>query len=76
MPERGWSVLTVREDTARKVKEMARTRDLTVDEVITELISPGRKEGWSICEACGVKVKTSNLHEHVNKVHPKLTVKT
>jgi hypothetical protein len=44
--------------------------------MISELIiSPAGKEGWSICEACGVKVKTSNLREHMGKVHPKLTVK-
>ena len=75
MPERGWSVLTVREDTARRIKEMAKIKGLTVDETISQLIPPKGKEGWSICEACGAKVKTSNLHEHMNKVHPKLTVK-
>lgn len=75
MPERGWSVLTVRDDTARKIREMAQVRGLTVDEMINELISPARKEGWSICEACGVKVKTSNLREHMSRVHPTLTVK-
>ena len=76
MPEKGWSVLTVREETARKIREMAQAKGLTVDETITELITPAGKEGWSICEACGVKVKTSNLREHMSEVHPKLTVKT
>ena len=76
MPEKGWSVLTVREETARKIREMAQAKGLTVDETITELITPAGKEGWSICEACGVKVKASNLREHMGKVHPKLTVKT
>ncbi|MDG7009560.1 MAG: hypothetical protein JRN16_01505 [Nitrososphaerota archaeon] len=75
MPERGWSVLTVREETARKIKEMAQAKNLTVDEMISELISPAGKEGWSTCQACGVKVKTSNLREHMDRVHPQLTVK-
>ena len=75
MPERGWSVLTVREDTARKIREMAEAKGLTIDETISELINPAGKEGWSTCEACGVKVKTSNLREHMGKAHPKLTVK-
>lgn len=76
MPEKGWSLLTVREDTARRVKSMAKARDLTVDEMTNELISPAPKEGWSICDACGTKVKSRNLHEHVSRVHPTLTVKS
>ncbi|MCL4436263.1 MAG: hypothetical protein M1503_02725 [Thaumarchaeota archaeon] len=75
MPERGWSVLTVREDTAKRIKEMAKLKGLTVDETINKLINPKGKEGWSTCEACSAKVKIPNLHEHMNKVHPKLTVK-
>ena len=46
MPERGWSILTVREGTASKVKETAHARGLTVDELINELMSPSRKGGW------------------------------
>lgn len=75
MPEKGWSALTVREETARKIRQMAQFKGLTVDEMVVELIAPAGKEGWCICEACGVKVKTSNLREHTSKVHPKLTVK-
>jgi hypothetical protein len=76
MPERGWSVLTVLEDTANRVKELARTRDLPVDEMVAELVSPARKERRSIREAFGLEVKSSNLHERIKKVHPALTVKT
>ena len=72
MPERGWSILTVREDTARRVKELAHSRGLTVEEFINELMSPSGKEGSSTCNPCGVKVKSRNLHEHVAKVHPKM----
>ncbi len=57
---------------------MANARGLTMDELISELINPGPKEGWSVvCKACcSTRVKTINLHEHMNKVHPKLlTVK-
>jgi len=31
MPERGWYSLTVREDTAKRVRELARAKGLTVD---------------------------------------------
>jgi hypothetical protein len=75
MPEKGWAVLSVREETARRITEMARAKGQTLDETITELITPAGKEGWSICEACGVRVGTSNLQGHMGKVHPKLTVK-
>ena len=45
MPEKGWPILTVREGTAKKVKELAHTRGLTVDEFINELMS-ARKCIW------------------------------
>ena len=77
MPENGWSVLTVREHTAKTIKKMAKDRGQTVDELLNELINPVvPRQGWSIYKACGAKVKTVNLQEHMNKVHPKLlTVK-
>lgn len=62
----------MREDTARRVKELAHTKGLTVDELISELMNPSGKEGWSTCHICGAKVKSRNLHEHITKVHPKL----
>ncbi len=64
MPDRGWSALTVRNDTARKLKSMAKDRNLTIDELIQELINPSAKEGWDVCEFCKIKVKTRKLHEH------------
>lgn len=77
MPEKGCSVITVREHTAKTIRKMANTRGLTMDELISELINPGPKEGWSVCKVCSTRVKTVNLYEHMNKVHPKLlTVKT
>jgi hypothetical protein len=33
MPERGWYPLTVRKETAEKVREIAKNRDLTVGEL-------------------------------------------
>ena len=71
MPEKGWSILTVRESTAKRVKEQAHTRGLTVDELINELMNPSGKTDWSTCQLCGAKVKSKNLHEHMTKVHPK-----
>jgi len=72
MPEKGWSILTVKDGTARRVKETAHARGLTVDELINELISPSRKGGWSTCSLCGAKVKSKNLKEHMAKVHPRI----
>jgi hypothetical protein len=71
MPEKGWSILTVRDVTARKVKERAHGRGLTVDELINELMSPSGKAGWLACSLCGAKVKSKNLQEHMAKVHPR-----
>ncbi len=39
MPENSWSVLTVREHTAKTVKKMAKDGGLTVDEIVKELIN-------------------------------------
>ena len=82
MPEKGWSVLTVRESTALKIKGLAKARGVTVDGVVSQLLTnpsgprPSPSGEWSVCERCGSKVKTKNLHEHIAKVHPdKLTVK-
>ena len=71
MPEKGWSILTVREGMAKRVKEQAHARGLTVDELINELMNPSGKTNWSICQLCKAKVKSKNLREHMTKVHPK-----
>jgi hypothetical protein len=76
VPERGWSILAVREATASKIKEMARARGLTVDELVNQLLNPSPGEEWSICKSCGIKVKAKILHEQNSRVHPnELTVK-
>lgn len=71
MPEKGWSILTVREATAKRIKELAHSRGLTVDELINGLMNPSGKMGWSACQLCGAKIKSNNLREHMTKVHPK-----
>jgi len=71
MPEKGWSILTVREGTAKRVKETAHARGLTVDELINELMNPTRKASWLACSLCGAKIKSKNLQEHMSKVHPR-----
>lgn len=43
MPKKGWYSLTIREETARKVREMAETRGLTVDQLIRELLTAALK---------------------------------
>lgn len=70
MPEKGWKVLTVREYTADRIKQLAKERKITVDELINEILSPKKAGGMVICELCGTKVKTENLHSHRKKVHP------
>jgi len=81
MPEKGWAVLTVRDATARSIKGMAKEEGVTVDELISQLLTspssprPSPMGQWSTCATCGSKVKTKNLQEHMAKVHPdKLTV--
>ena len=71
MPEKGWSILTVREGTAEKIKEIAHSSGLTLDEYINELMNPSGKTEWSTCQLCGANVKSKNLHEHMTKVHPR-----
>ena len=44
MPEKGWYSLTVRKETALRVRELAKTNGLTVDELINMLMKPASKE--------------------------------
>ena len=79
MPEKGWSVLTVREQTATVIKGMAKAKGMTIDEILKQLLNSSVKPSptgeWLTCEICGSKVKTKNIQEHMSRVHPdKLTV--
>lgn len=71
MPERGWYSLTVREDTAKKIRELARAKGLTVDKLINELMSSSLRGVWLKCSLCGTRVKAENIPKHMVKVHPK-----
>ena len=71
MPERGWYSLTVREDTAKRVRELARAKGLTVDGLINELMSSSLRGVWLKCGLCGAKVKAEKMPKHMAKVHPK-----
>jgi len=71
MPERGWYSLTVRKETAEKAREIAKNRDLTVDEFINELMRPASKGFWSTCAVCGARVKADNMPKHMANVHLK-----
>jgi len=71
MPEKGWSILTVRTATAKRVKELARRGGVTVDEYINALMAHTTRAEWAVCKLCGVKVKSTNLQDHMAKVHPK-----
>jgi hypothetical protein len=71
MPEKGWYSLTVRKETAVRVREIAKNRGLTVDELMNMLLKPASKGLWSKCTVCGAKVKVENLARHMAKMHPK-----
>ena len=45
MLERGWAILTVRRVTAEG-KELARSKGLTVDELLSELMGSGEVGRW------------------------------
>jgi len=71
MPERGWYSLTVREDTAKRIRELARAKELTVDGLINELMNSSLRGVWLKCGLCGAKVKADNIPKHMANVHPK-----
>jgi len=73
MPEKGWCPLTVREETARKVREMAETRGLTVDQLIRELLTAALKGAWMTCNLCGTRIKAENTSKHMVKVYSRRT---
>jgi rubrerythrin len=70
MPEKGWYSLTVRRETAKRVRELAKVRNLTVDELINMLMKPTSGTVWMKCRMCGVKVKAENTPKHMARVHP------
>jgi len=73
MPEKGWSLLTVRSKTAMTVKELAKSKGLTVDKFINELLASsaqGSQSVWLTCSLCGTKVKAINISSHMAKMHP------
>ena len=71
MPERDWYSLTVREDTTRRVRELAGAKGLTVDGLINESMSSSLRSVWLKCGLCGAKVKAENMPKHMAKVHLK-----
>ena len=76
MPEKGWSVLTVRTDIAIQIKDLARMEGITANDVIVALLN-GRpnafKNGMVKCNQCDANVKASNLSNHMERVHPNMT---
>ena len=49
MPEKGWYSLIIRKETVLKVRELAKNKGLTVDELINEFMKPPSKGVWSTC---------------------------
>jgi hypothetical protein len=71
MPEKGWYSLTIRKETALRVRELAKNKGLTVDELVNELMKPTSMGVWSTCTLCGVRVKAGNMVNHMSRVRPK-----
>jgi hypothetical protein len=74
MPEKGWYSLTIREETAVRVRELVKNMDLTVDELINELMKSISKGIWSTCKVCGGRVKAVNLVKHMAKVYQRVVM--
>ena len=70
MPEKGWSILTVRTATAKRVKELAHRRGISVDEYINNIMKLAAHPEWTVCNLCGAKVKSINLPDYKAKIHP------
>ena len=70
MPEKGWYSLTVRINTAKAVRDLAKAKGMTMDGFLNELIATQDKK-WVTCSLCGVKVKAANMSAHMAKVHPR-----
>ncbi len=73
MPEKGWYSITVRQETAIKIRELAKAQGQTVDKMINFLMTqkPSKRSKWATCIVCKQKIKNENLVDHMKKVHPK-----
>jgi predicted DNA-binding ribbon-helix-helix protein len=71
MPEKGWYSLTVRLSIARMIREIAKDKELTVDELLNELTSTIQSKKWLTCSLCWVKAKSTNMSSHMVKMHPR-----
>jgi len=72
MPEKGWYSLTVRKNTADKVRELAKNEDLTVDGYLNQLMDKKQNNTTSYntlvkCKKCGAMVKSENMEKHMGK---------
>jgi len=70
MPEKGRYSHTTRKETAFKVRELAKNKDLTVDELINMLMKPTSK-GSGLLVRCVGRVKAGNMVNHMARDHPK-----
>ena len=76
MPEKGWYSITIRKETALKIKELSKEQGITVDAYINKLITPKpSKKNRIKCRICGVSIKKENFDTHMKKVHPKQKTK-
>ena len=57
--------LHIRKETAARVREITKNRDLTVDEHMNILLKPALKGVWLTCAVCGARVKADNMARHM-----------
>ena len=53
------------------VRELAKAKGLTVDELLNELVAPTQGSEWLTCSLCGARIKATNMSRHMAKVHPR-----
>ncbi len=74
MPEKGWKTITIRENTAKTIRENAKIQKMTIDVYINHLMTipqmSQKKTGLVKCELCPAMVKPENLDSHISRVHP------
>ena len=75
MPEKGWYSLTVRKETAERIRAHSKEKGITVDVLLNQLIDNDLKrksdKGFMVCSVCGMNVKAENLDKHMARVHPR-----
>ena len=71
MPGKGWYSLTVRLSTAKMIREMAKDKKISVDELLNNLVSNGQNKKWLTRTLCEAKIKALKMAKHMPNIHLK-----